>query len=48
MGKATKQCLRCGFDIQSYSPMRKWCFDCRKVVSLEQARDRKLEGISEE
>ncbi|MBW3014247.1 hypothetical protein KY335_03320 [Candidatus Woesearchaeota archaeon] len=37
-----KKCLRCGVGLESYSPMRKWCFDCRKVVSLEQAKTRKI------
>jgi len=36
------QCLRCGCVVQSYSAMRKWCYDCRKVISLQQARERKL------
>lgn len=36
-----KKCLRCGKKIPTYSPMRKWCFECRKTVSLEQARARK-------
>jgi hypothetical protein len=34
-------CQRCGCDVQSFSPMRKWCVECRRVVSLEQARARK-------
>jgi hypothetical protein len=36
------QCQRCGIAVQSFSQMRKWCFDCRKVISLEQAKARKL------
>ena len=36
-----KNCDRCGINIQTFSPMRKWCFDCRKRVSLEQAKARK-------
>lgn len=38
------ECKRCGCSVKSYSPMRKWCFDCRKVISLEQAKERKIEG----
>jgi hypothetical protein len=37
-----RKCLRCGDNIQSYSPMRKWCFECRKKVGIEQARARKI------
>ncbi|HSU73079.1 MAG TPA: hypothetical protein VLJ21_04495 [Candidatus Binatia bacterium] len=36
------QCQRCGMQVLSFSPMRKWCFDCRKVISLEQAKARKI------
>ncbi|MEM4282741.1 MAG: hypothetical protein QXU88_02115 [Candidatus Woesearchaeota archaeon] len=36
-----RQCKRCGATIKSYSPMRKWCFDCRKKVAIEQAKMRK-------
>ena len=44
MAKKLKQrsCMRCGLKVKSYSPMRKWCVDCRKVVSLEQAKTRKF------
>jgi uncharacterized OB-fold protein len=35
------KCQRCGVEIKTFSPMRKWCFNCRKVVSLEQAKARK-------
>ena len=35
-------CERCGCEIPSLSPMRKWCFDCRKRVGVEQARVRKV------
>ena len=35
------KCMRCGTQINSFSPMRKWCFDCRKKVTVEQARARK-------
>lgn len=35
------KCQRCGVEIRTYSPMRKWCFGCRKQVSLEQAKARK-------
>jgi hypothetical protein len=41
MGKFAK-CQRCGCTVKTYSSMRKWCFDCRKLVSLEQAKERKL------
>jgi hypothetical protein len=37
-----KKCMRCGKRIATYSPMRKWCFDCRKTISLEQAKARKV------
>lgn len=36
-----RECLRCGAKIRSYSPMRKWCVECRRIVSLEQAKARK-------
>jgi len=42
-----KPCLRCGTTIQTFSPMRKWCFDCRKLVGAEQAKTRK-NGITDE
>ncbi len=35
-------CKRCGADVRSFSPMRKWCVECRRLISLEQARVRKL------
>jgi len=38
-------CLRCGIGVESFSKMRKWCFDCRKKVAVEQARKRKLAKI---
>jgi len=41
MTKFTK-CQRCGCTVKTFSPMRKWCFDCRKTVSLEQAKARKI------
>ncbi|MEK6822844.1 MAG: hypothetical protein AABY13_03365 [Nanoarchaeota archaeon] len=34
-------CQRCSGPVQSLSPMRKWCVECRRLVSLEQARARK-------
>jgi hypothetical protein len=34
-------CKRCGAVVPSFSPMRKWCVECRRVVSLEQARVRR-------
>lgn len=37
-----RKCLRCGIELKSYSPMRKWCYECRKIVSLEQAKARKI------
>ncbi|MBW3012959.1 hypothetical protein KY340_02030 [Candidatus Woesearchaeota archaeon] len=37
-----RKCLKCGEIIQSYSPMRKWCFECRKKIGIEQARERKI------
>lgn len=40
-GVLMKKCDRCGCSIRSYSPMRKWCVDCRKEISLEQAKERK-------
>lgn len=42
-----KKCQRCGCTVQSFSPMRKWCFDCRKIISLEQARLRKIDAAPE-
>lgn len=35
-------CKRCGAPVRSFSPMRKWCVECRHAISLEQARVRKL------
>jgi len=35
------KCLKCGSEVLSYSPMRKWCYDCRKEVSMEQAKARR-------
>lgn len=40
--KMVVKCQKCGIDINSESPMRKWCFECRKKISLEQAKARKL------
>ena len=36
-----RRCLRCGKSVKSFSAMRKWCVDCRKIIQLEQARKRK-------
>ncbi|MBD3303685.1 hypothetical protein GF343_00940 [Candidatus Woesearchaeota archaeon] len=41
MGDEIVKCQRCGDKIQSYSPMRKWCVECRHAISLEQAKARK-------
>lgn len=38
----TTECKRCGAPVRSFSPMRKWCVECRRLISLEQARVRKL------
>lgn len=38
----TVMCKRCGAPVRSFSPMRKWCVECRRFISLEQARLRKL------
>ncbi|MBW3017347.1 hypothetical protein KY316_03155 [Candidatus Woesearchaeota archaeon] len=38
-------CQKCGVEIKSFSPMRKWCFSCRKAVSLEQAKARKVKKL---
>ncbi|MEM4254191.1 MAG: hypothetical protein QXR48_02280 [Candidatus Woesearchaeota archaeon] len=38
----TAVCKRCGAPVRSYSPMRKWCVECRRIISLEQARIRKM------
>ena len=43
-----KRCKRCGTLIKSYSPMRKWCVDCRKVISLEQAKARRTIIVTSE
>ncbi len=37
-------CKRCGAEVLSFSPMRKWCVDCRHAISLEQARVRKMQS----
>lgn len=34
-------CKRCGVAVKSFSVMRKWCVDCRRLVMLEQAKLRK-------
>ncbi len=36
------KCKRCNKVIKSYSPMRKWCTDCRKIIALEQLKMRKM------
>ncbi|MEK6960844.1 MAG: hypothetical protein AABX47_06725 [Nanoarchaeota archaeon] len=41
MASSAVKCKRCGTAVKSFSPMRKWCFDCRKRVTVEQAKDRK-------
>jgi ribosomal protein L37E len=41
MGDELVKCQRCGTEIQSYSPMRKWCVECRQAISLQQAKVRK-------
>jgi len=38
-------CQKCGVEINTFSPMRKWCFGCRKAVSLEQAKARKTRKL---
>ena len=35
------KCQRCGNAVQSYSKMRKWCFECRRALAVERARERK-------
>jgi hypothetical protein len=40
----TAVCKRCGAPVRSFSPMRKWCVECRRVISLEQARTRKMQN----
>ncbi|MBW2994671.1 hypothetical protein KY315_04605 [Candidatus Woesearchaeota archaeon] len=42
MGGNLAKCQKCGVDIRSYSPMRKWCVECRHTISLEQAKTRKI------
>ncbi len=37
-----KACQKCGKKVKSFSPMRKWCTDCRRLVGLEQAKRRKI------
>ncbi|MBI4016087.1 MAG: hypothetical protein HY363_00160 [Candidatus Aenigmarchaeota archaeon] len=37
------QCRRCGVEVKSFSPMRKWCVDCRRLVGLAQAKARKVQ-----
>ena len=39
--KMVINCQRCGCKINSYSPMRKWCVECRRVINLERAKERK-------
>ncbi|MBD3361524.1 hypothetical protein GF358_01900 [Candidatus Woesearchaeota archaeon] len=34
-------CQKCGTEIQSFSAMRKWCIECREIIRLQQARERK-------
>lgn len=33
-------CQRCGGDIPSLNKLRKWCVDCRKILTNERAKDR--------
>jgi len=42
MGENLAKCQKCGVEIRSYSPMRKWCVECRHAISLEQAKKRKI------
>jgi len=32
----------CGVKINSLSPMRKWCFECRKKLMVIRAREKKM------
>ena len=41
MGIEKATCQRCGETIESYSPKRKWCFDCRKRLAVERQSARK-------
>ena len=38
-------CKRCGVAVRTYSSMRKWCVDCRKIINLAQAKARKAPRI---
>jgi len=38
------KCLKCGKPVRSFSPMRKWCVECRRLIGLEQAKARKVNG----
>jgi len=33
-------CKRCGTDIPSLNKLRKWCVDCRKMLTNERAKER--------
>ncbi|MEM3127157.1 MAG: hypothetical protein QW331_03770 [Candidatus Woesearchaeota archaeon] len=35
-------CQRCGTKLRSYSPLRKWCVDCRVRLNIERQKKKKL------
>ena len=39
------RCLRCNKKIKSYSILRKWCFDCRRIVNLEYIKNKRNKKI---
>jgi len=39
-GQSMINCKRCGKNIKTFYKLRKWCFDCRKELINERARER--------
>ncbi|MFO8016042.1 MAG: hypothetical protein R6U32_02985 [Candidatus Woesearchaeota archaeon] len=33
-------CQRCGCEIPSLNKLRKWCVDCRRILTNERAKER--------
>jgi len=45
MGEKLRKCIKCGVDVQSYSPMRKYCFDCRIAMRRTWAENTRVNKI---
>jgi len=40
-------CQRCGGEIPSLNRLRKWCVDCRRILTNERAKDRNKKNRAE-